>query len=100
MVVGNGGTVFFYVTGHDPQLIEKIVRTLQTQPFTGVLFTRQKVEGTFPLEAIKLNSPDAPDIVVSLKWTLERSKTGVPGMIYSDYDEYGPGQGMHATLSP
>ena len=21
-------------------------------------------------------------------------------MIYSDYDEYGPGQGMHATLSP
>jgi arylsulfatase A-like enzyme len=100
MVIGNGGTVFLYVTGHDPQLVEKIVRALQTQTFAGVLFTRQQVEGTFALDAVKLNSPDAPDIVISLKWTRKKSKTGVPGMIYSDNDEYGPGQGMHATLSP
>ncbi len=100
LVVGNGGAVFLYVTGHEQRLIEKVVHCLQAQPFTGVVFTRQPVDGAFTLDTIKLNSPDAPDIVLSLRWTRERSQTGVPGRIYSDYGDYGPGQGMHGSLSP
>lgn len=100
IVVGNGGSVFIYVTGRDQALVEKIAHCLQAQPFSGVLFARQAVEGAFTLDAVKLDSPTAPDIVLSLKWTRDKSPNGTPGMIYSDYDEYGPGQGMHASLSP
>jgi hypothetical protein len=46
-----------------------------------------------------LDSPEAPDIAVSLRWTPEANEHGVPGKIDSDYSEYGPGQGMHASLS-
>ncbi len=100
MVVGNGGTVFLYVAGHERALVEKIAHCLQTQPFSGVVFARHPVEGAFSLETVRLNSATAPDIVLSLRWTLDKSKTGAPGLVYSDYGDYGPGQGMHATLSP
>ena len=100
LVVGNGGAVFLYVAGHEQRLVEKAVHCLQAQPFSGVVFTRQPVEGAFTLDTIKLNSPDAPDIVLSLRWTRERSQTGAPGKEYSDYGDYAPGQGMHGSLSP
>lgn len=99
MVVGNGGTVFLYVTGHDPTVIEKLVHFVQGEPFCGVVFTRQPVEGTFRLEDARINSVDAPDIALSLRWTADASQYGAPGKLYSDYSEYGPGQGMHASLS-
>ena len=99
MVVGNGGTVFLYVTGQSHFLIEKVVRRLQSESFCGVIFTREPIEGAFRLKDAMLESPDAPDIVVSLRWTPEANEHGVPGKIDSDYSEYGPGQGMHASLS-
>jgi arylsulfatase A-like enzyme len=99
MVVGNGGAVFLYVIGHSHFLIEKAVRRLQSESFCGVIFTREPIEGTFRLKDVMLDSPDAPDIVVSLRWTPEANEHGVPGKIDSDYSEYGPGQGMHASLS-
>lgn len=99
MVVGNGGTVFLYVAGHDHGLIEKVVRLLQAQPFAGVLFTRAPVAGTFKLDDGNISSPAAPDIVLSLRWRADSSKNGTPGEVFSDYGEYGPGQGIHASLS-
>jgi predicted AlkP superfamily pyrophosphatase or phosphodiesterase len=99
MVVGNGGTVFLYVIGQSHFLIEKAVRRLQGESFCGVIFTREPIEGAFRLKDAMLDSPDAPDIVVSLRWTPEANEHGVPGKIDSDYSEYGPGQGMHASLS-
>jgi arylsulfatase A-like enzyme len=100
MVVGNGGTVFLYVTGQSHFLIEKIVRRLQSESFCGVVFTREPIEGAFRLRDARIDSPDAPDIVVSLRWTPEANEHGAPGKVDSDYSEYGPGQGMHASLSP
>jgi arylsulfatase A-like enzyme len=100
MVVGNGGTVFLYVVGHGPALVAKLVHFLQGQSFCGVLLTRDPVPGAFRLEQARINSPAAPDIVMSLRWTDARSRTGAPGLLDSDYSEYGPGQGMHASLSP
>jgi predicted AlkP superfamily pyrophosphatase or phosphodiesterase len=99
-VIGNGGTVFLYVIGHDEQLIEKTVHCLQAQPFCGAVFTQKPVEGAFRLNDAKINSPAAPDIVVSLRWNSNLSTNGVPGMVLSDYGDYGPGGGMHGSLSP
>ena len=100
MVVGNGGSVLLYVTGHDQSLIAKVVHCLQTQPFCGVVFTQEQVEGAFRLHDVRIDSPEAPDIVLSMRWKSDKSTNGTPGLIYSDYGQYGPGGGMHGTLSP
>jgi arylsulfatase A-like enzyme len=99
IVVGNGGTVLLYVIGQSHFIIEKAVRRLQSESFCGVVFTREPIEGAFRLKDAMLDSPEAPDIAVSLRWTPEANEHGVPGKIDSDYSEYGPGQGMHASLS-
>ena len=105
VVVGNGGSVSLYVIGHDRALVRKIVEYLQQQDFTGVIMTREPVTGTFTLEQVRLNSPDAPDIVVALRWTEEKNQAGVAGMIFSDGATYGKmtvgsGRGGHSSLSP
>jgi arylsulfatase A-like enzyme len=100
MVVGNGGTVLLYVAGHDQTLIAKVVHCLQTQTFCGVLFTREPVEGAFRLHDARIDSPAAPDIVLAMHWKADESTNGAPGLVYSDYSQYGPGCGMHGSLSP
>jgi predicted AlkP superfamily pyrophosphatase or phosphodiesterase len=99
MVVGLGGTVNLYVTGHDKRTVQRIVEFLQETDFAGVILSRFEIEGTFPLSVATLDAPTAPDIVVSLRWTGDRSRTGLPGMSASDAKKRGPGQGIHASLS-
>ena len=100
MVVGNGGSVFLYVNGHQSGQIGRIVQFLQSQPFCGVVFAQQEVEGAFRLHDVRMDASSAPDIVISLRWKPDKSTNGAPGLIYSDYGKYGPGQGMHGSLSP
>jgi arylsulfatase A-like enzyme len=100
MIVGNGGEVSVYVTGHDSNLVTQIVHYLQAEPYTGVVFARQPVEGAFSLADAHLNSPGAPDVVMSLRWVPDQSKYGAAGLIYCDGDSLKPGQGQHASLSP
>jgi arylsulfatase A-like enzyme len=100
MVVGNGGTVLLYVTGRDQTLIAKIAHCLQAQFFCGVVFTREPVEGAFRLHDARIDSPFAPDIVLATRWKSDHSTNGTPGLTCSDYGEYGPGCGMHGSLSP
>ena len=100
MVVGNGGSVFLYVTGHQASRVERIVHCIQAQPFCGVVFTRTPVEGAFRLHDVRLDSSFAPDIVLSMRWKPDKSTNGTAGLICSDYGQYGPGQGMHGSLSP
>ena len=100
LVQGNSGATFFYVGGHDPELVTKVAHWIQTQSWAGVVFSKIGVEGTFPLEEAKINSPEAPDLVVSMHWTLGLSKSGAPGLIASDGSTYSVGQGAHASLCP
>jgi arylsulfatase A-like enzyme len=100
LVVGNGGTVLLYVTGHDQALVANIAHFLQAQSFCGVLFTQEPVEGAFRLHDVRIDSPSAPDIVLATRWKADPSTNGTPGLTYSDYSEYGPGCGMHGSLSP
>lgn len=98
MVVGNGGTILFYVIGHDRDVTGRLVEWLQHSDFAGVIFAREKFEGTFSLETARANTLDAPDVMVALRWNPKPNRFGVAGQIVSD-NARGPGEGTHATLS-
>jgi arylsulfatase A-like enzyme len=98
MVVGNGGTILFYVIDHDRDVAGRLVEWLQHSDFAGVIFAREKFEGTFSLETVRANSPEAPDVMVALRWNPKPNRFGIPGQIITD-SARGPGEGSHATLS-
>lgn len=98
MVVGNAGTILFYIIEHDPAVASRLVEWLQHSDFAGVIFAREKFEGAFPLEAVRANTPDAPDVMVALRWSPKRNRFGIPGQIITDAAR-GAGQGSHVTLS-
>jgi arylsulfatase A-like enzyme len=99
MVIGNGGSSLLYVIGHDPKLVKKIVALMQQQDFAGVIFTREPMPGTFTLDQVRIDTPDAPDIVVSFRWTDEKNAVGIPGSDPTD-GFFGARQGIHSSLSP
>lgn len=99
MVVGNGGSVLFYVIGNDRSVTQHLVEWLQHSPFAGVLFTREKFEGTFDLATAHLRTPEPPDVVLALRWNMESNRFGVPGQIMA-VDRHAAGRGTHGTLSP
>ncbi len=99
LIVNLGGSVSFYVFDHDEQVTRRLVSYLQTTDFAGVIFSAVPVDGTFPLSQANINvSHGAPDVVVAMRWTDERSEYGVPGMLSSV--EGRKGRGAHGSLSP
>jgi len=98
MLVGNGGTVLFYVIEHEEKVMRRLVDFLQQSDFAGVLFTPEKVEGTFPLEQAGWASNHAPDVAMAFRWNNKTNVGGVPGMIDADWQRRA-GKGTHATLS-
>ena len=98
LVVGLGGAVALYVVGHDQAVAEKLVEFFQNTDFAGVIFTRVPVEGTFPLEQVRLNTTHAPDILISLRWSRDANMHGLPGMLMTDGGMRG--LGSHGSLSP
>lgn len=97
-VVGNGGTVLFYVTEHDPKVTARLVSWLQQTDFAGVLFSRATIKGTFPLSQMHLDTAAAPDLVMAFRWSDEQSKHGVPGVIAA-IQTPDNAAGTHGTLS-
>ena len=98
MLVGNGGTVLFYVVDHDASVTRRLVEFLQQSDFAGVIFTKKSMQGTFGLDQAKIECPQAPDVVMAFRWNEKKNQFGVPGMIDADWQR-GAGQGTHATLS-
>ncbi len=99
LVVGLGGTVNLYVVGHDPKAIGDVVKVMQESSFAGVLFTKEGRDGTFKLADVGLDSADAPDVVMSLRWSDEEGAGGMKGTILSEGNKHIKGQGNHASLS-
>lgn len=99
MVVGLGGSVSFYITDHDEATIRRLVEFLQQAAFTGVIFTQLKIEGTFTLAQIRINTPAAPDVVMAFRWMEGKNDSGAPGLVMADWNR-GAKHGTHATLSP
>jgi predicted AlkP superfamily pyrophosphatase or phosphodiesterase len=101
MLAGNGGSVLFYVIGHDEKLIRRLVEFLQKSDFAGVIFTKDPMKGTFGLAHAGMNVPegrDAPDVVMAFRWNDSKNQFGVPGMIDADWQRKA-GEGTHVTLS-
>ena len=99
LVVSLGGSCELYVIGHEPAVVRKLVDFLQRSDFAGVIFTREKMAGTFLLADAHLATPDAPDILCSSRWNDRPNEFGAPGEIVSDLGK-GRGQGTHSSLSP
>ncbi len=98
LVVGLGGSVLLYVDGHDEDTVRRLTEFFQQSAFAGVILTRGALPGTFGLGAVHLDSPETPDLVVSMRWNDDKNKQGFPGEIFAEGRK--PGQGSHATLSP
>jgi predicted AlkP superfamily pyrophosphatase or phosphodiesterase len=98
MLVGNGGSVLFYVAGHDAMVTSRLVNFLQQSDFAGVIFTKQGLPGTFHLNDAKIDRPHAPDVVMAFRWNDSKNQFGTPGMIDADWQR-AAGEGTHATLS-
>jgi arylsulfatase A-like enzyme len=104
LLVGLGGSVLLYVTGHEQKAIDGIVQALQTQESVGTIFTARGGEGTFALDEALIHSKDAPDIVFSLRWTTAVNSNGAPGTVISESQNSNGAastqKGTHASLSP
>ena len=98
MLVGNGGSVLFYVVQHDAAVTHRLVEFLQQSDFAGVIFTKEPMQGTFGLDQAKIDRQHAPDVVMAFRWNDSKNQFGVPGMIEADWQR-GAGKGTHATLS-
>ncbi|MBW8782159.1 MAG: alkaline phosphatase family protein [Verrucomicrobia bacterium] len=100
LVIGEGGSSLFYIGGHDANTRQRLVSYLQQQDWTGVIFSHEADKGTFPLAEAHIDSTQAPDLVVSYRWSQDKSANGTPGLHTSDLAESSPKKGNHASLSP
>jgi arylsulfatase A-like enzyme len=98
MLAGNGGTVLFYVIEHDAAVVSRLVEFLQQSDFAGVIFTHDKLPGTFSLAEAKIDSEHGPDVAMAFRWSENKNSFGLPGTINADWNRKA-GQGTHATLS-
>jgi arylsulfatase A-like enzyme len=98
MVAGLGGSAMLYVIDRDETVIRRLAEFLQGTDFAGVIFSRIPIEGTFPLETVRMNAADTmPDILVSMRWKSDQNEFGIPGMVVSEGGKRG--KGTHASLS-
>jgi predicted AlkP superfamily pyrophosphatase or phosphodiesterase len=98
MLAGNGGSVLFYVIGHDANVTRRLVDLLQQSDFAGMIFTREPMVGAFDLEQAEIQNDYAPDVVMAFRWYDLKNQFGVRGMIDADWQR-AAGKGTHATLS-
>jgi arylsulfatase A-like enzyme len=98
MAVENGGSVSFYITGHDKEIGRKVVDYLQGTDYAGVIFSRWGLPGTFDLHTGHIGTKEAPDVVEAMRWSDEKNRYGAAGMVDGDGGRK-PGKGTHASLS-
>lgn len=98
LMVGNGGSVLFYIEGHEEGARQRLLEALENSRFAGVLFTKEGAAGTFPFAQAQIDAPGGPDVIMAFRWNDHRNQFGVPGMIDSDWNRQS-GKGTHATLS-
>ncbi len=104
LLVGLGGSVLLYVTGHEEKTIDQIVQQLQTEESVGTIFTARGGKGTFELNEALIHSKNAPDVVFSFRWTTTTNAYGAPGFVIAESQNSNGAsaaqKGTHASLSP
>jgi arylsulfatase A-like enzyme len=108
LVAGNGASVLLYVEGHDEKTLNRLVNFLQNEDYVGVIFTKRPEQGTFPFRDALIDSPDAPDLAFSTRWTDGKNRSSLAGEIIEDISgaryrtvtRLAVPKGGHASLSP
>src|SRR5262245_21380104 len=115
VIAASGQAVLLHVKGRDSEQIKKIVKFLQSQNWSGVVFTAASqgdqekvhgwVDGTFSLELIHMfHSERGPDIVLTFPWSSATNAFGIQGSNYANTGAAtGPLTGQasgHGSMSP
>jgi predicted AlkP superfamily pyrophosphatase or phosphodiesterase len=115
VIAASGQAVLLHVKGRDSEQVKTIVKFLQSQNWTGAVFTaasqvdqekvRGFVDGTFSLELIHMfHTERGPDIVLTFPWTSGKNAFGFQGTSYVNSGAAtGPLSGTasgHGSMSP
>lgn len=114
VIASSGQAMALHVRDRDATRIAAIVRFLQRQPWTGVLFTAAppgavasvagREPGTFALELVHLGEAErGPDIVLTFPWDSSTNPFGLAGTNHAAAAASGPIAGAdagHGSLSP
>ena len=114
VIASSGQAMAIHVRDRDATHIADIVRFLQRQTWTGVVFTAGppregpplagRERGTFALELVHLGEAErGPDIVVTFPWDSSANAFGVAGTNHAAAAATGPISGAdagHGSLSP
>lgn len=98
LTADSGATILFYVVGGDAEITRRLVTWLQQRDFAGPIFSRERMEGTFPLTDVHLDKEGGPEVIMAFRWKDQANKFGTRGLI--DAEARAVGHGTHATLSP
>jgi arylsulfatase A-like enzyme len=114
VVVSEGATTLLYVRNKNKRRIQRLVQHLQSQNWTGAIFTpaakgqteKGWLPGTFSLELIHEASQGsrAPDVLFTMQWSSDNNRFGVAGSdsTYSS-NAIGPLKGDasgHGSMNP
>ncbi len=101
LAVNLGGSLMLYIPDHDRGIEQRLVDYLQGTDFAGPIFTRDALAGTFTFNEARIDTPNAPDVMFSYRWTNARNQFGVAGSLISEAVlARRAGFGTHASLSP
>ncbi|HYT56445.1 MAG TPA: alkaline phosphatase family protein [Verrucomicrobiae bacterium] len=115
VIASSGQVVLLHVKGRDTERIKQIVKFLQSQSWSGVVFTavsqsdhekvRGWVDGTFSLDLIHMSHTErGPDIVLTFPWSSAKNAFGIQGANYTNTGAAtGPFTGQasgHGSMSP
>ncbi len=100
VIAANGGSDYLYNTAHDPALVAKAVRFLQSREEYGVIFVDDRytnIPGTLPMSRVRLENGAGrnPDIMVSFASNASASVQGFTG---TEYESAGNNRGMHGSF--
>jgi predicted AlkP superfamily pyrophosphatase or phosphodiesterase len=99
LVVALGASVSLYVVDSDEAVVRRLVEFFQMSNFAAAIFTRLQIDGTFPLSQVRIGTDKTgPDVLVALKWSMDKNAYGAPGMFISDTGT--KGKGSHGSFGP
>lgn len=101
VIAPNDGTDYLYVPSHDPALVKRAVRFLQSRNVVATVFVASRygaIPGTLPAEAVHLgNAARGPDIIISYAWDADAMIQGFPG---TEVGTVSTERGQHGSFSP
>ena len=102
VIAANGGSEYLYVPAKDREMVENIVKFLQSREEFGAIFVDDNygnIPGTFYMSIVHLENIAGrnPDIIVSYNYDQEAVVQGVKG---TEYESMQGNRGMHGSFSP